>query len=69
MNYIRNYYKLIVFDVFKIRAKFINTDFYIIIKKMVAELYNIFGDYDKIVKCDAELYNSIIIIRKNEFFD
>ena len=71
MKYVRDYYKLIIFDIFKIRVKSINNDFYIIIKKMIAELYNIFNNYNKVVKYNAELYNFIIIInfKKNEIFD
>ena len=36
---------------------------------MIAELYNIFNDYDKIIKYDIKLYNFIIIIKKSEFFN
>ena len=36
---------------------------------MVAELYNIFDNYDKIARYNAELYSFVIIIIKNESFD
>ena len=53
MDYIRDYYKLIAFDVFKIWVKPTNEDFYVIAKEIVNNLYNIFNNFDKIIKCDA----------------
>lgn len=38
---------------------------------MIDELYNIFGDFNKLSKCDTELYNFAMIIKyiKNKTFD
>ena len=71
MNYIRDYCKFIAFDVFKTRTNFMNNDFYIIFEKMIKEFYNMFDDFDKLIKCDAELHNLAIIIKfiKNKTFD
>ena len=71
MDYVRDYYKLIAFNIFKIRAESLSEDPYIIIKKIIIELYNIFGDYDKVIKYDTKLYNPAIIInfKKNKIFD
>ena len=73
MNYIRDYYKIIAFDILKIRINPINNDFYVILKEIIKELYNIFEKYNKLIKCDIELYNLIFIIKinfkKNKIFD
>ena len=38
---------------------------------MIKLFYNIFNDFDKLIKCDTNLYNLIIIIKyiKNQIFD
>ena len=46
MKYIRDYYKKTTLNVFKIRANFINNDFYIISHKMLKELYSIFDEFN-----------------------
>lgn len=73
MNYIQDYYKIIIFNIFKIRVNLINDDFYIILKEIIKELYNIFEKYDKFIKFNIKLYNSAFVIRiefkKNKIFD
>ena len=73
INYIRDYYKIIIFDILKIRVNFINNDFYIILKEIIKELYNIFKEYNKFIKYNIKLYNLIFAIRikfkKNKIFD
>ena len=63
MKYIRDYYKKITLNVLKIRVNFINNNFYLIFQDMVYKLYNIFGEFNKLVKCDIKLYNFIIIMK------
>ena len=46
MKYIRDYYKKITLNVFKIRTNFINNDFYIILYEMLKKLYIIFDEFD-----------------------
>ena len=73
MSYIRDYYKIIAFNVFKARANFISEDFYLILKEIIKKLYNIFDKYDKFINCDIELYNLVFAIgikfKKNKIFD
>lgn len=73
MNYVCDYCKIITFDVFKAKADLINNDLYVISKKIIEELYNIFDEYDKLIKCDIELYNPLFVMRmrfkKNKIFD
>ena len=46
IKYIRDYYKKTTLNVFKIRANFINNNFYIILYKMLKELYIIFNEFN-----------------------
>ena len=72
MNYIRDHYKIIVFDILKVRIDLISNDSYVILKKIIEELYNIFNEYDKFIKYDIKLYNSQFVIRikkKNKILD
>ena len=74
INYIRDYCKSIVFDVLKARVDSLSEDLYVTIKEIIAELYKIFDDYNKLEKCDAMLYNLLFNIRvskknRNEVFD
>lgn len=74
MNYVRDYCKVIAFDVFKVRVNLISNDFYFTSKEMLEELYSIFGEYDKLIKYNVKLYNLAFAIRigfkkKNKIFD
>ena len=73
MDYVRNHYKVITFDVFKTRANFINDDLYVILKEMIEELYNMFKKYDKFIKYDIKIYDPVFVIemrfKKNKIFD
>ena len=74
INYIRDYYKSIAFNIIKIKVDSLSENFYISFNEIIKELYSIFDDFDKFIKCDIELYNSIFAIdikRKktfNEFY-
>ena len=74
INYIRDHCKLIIFDILKARADPLSEDLYVTAKKIIAELYRIFNNYDKLEKCDAILYDLLFNIRVskkngNETFD
>ena len=73
MNYIRNYYKFIIFDVIKIRVDSINTtNLYITFAEIIQKLYSYFNDFNKFILCDIELYDSffaIRVIKKNKTFN
>ena len=73
MNYIRDYYKFIAFDVIKARINSINIeDPYTISIEIIQELHSHFENFNKFILCDAELYNSIFairIIKKNKTFN
>ena len=73
MDYIRDYCKTITFDILKARVNPINNDSYVISKEIIKELYNIFKEYDKLIKCNTKLYNPIFAIRisfkKNKIFN
>ena len=74
INYIRDYYKSIIFDIIKIRVDLLSENLYIIFKEIIKELYSIFDNFNKFIKCDKKLYNLVFIIdvkRKkifNEFY-
>ena len=74
INYIRDYHKLIIFDIFKARADLLSEDFYVTAKEIIVKLYKMFDNYDKLEKCDAMLYNLLFNIRiskknRNKIFD
>ena len=46
MNYIRNYYKVIIFDVIKARIDSNNNNPYLVVSEIIIELYSIFREYD-----------------------
>ena len=71
MDYIRDHYKSIIFDIFKVRIKPTSEDSYVTAKKIINNLYNIFNNFDKIIKYDTQLYSPAIITREiffNEFY-
>ena len=55
--YIRDYYKDIAFNTIKTRANIKNPKYYTLVEEILEDLDNIFGDYDKISKANAELDN------------
>ena len=72
MDYIRDYSKLIVFDILKVRVDLLSEDPYISVKEMILELYSIFSNYDKLVKYNAMLYDPVFsmgVKKKKELFD
>ena len=73
INYIRNYYKFIIFNIIKIKADLINIiNLYIIFIEIIQKLYSYFDDFDKFILCDTKLYDlvfAIEIIKKNKIFD
>ena len=72
MDYIRDHSKSITFDVLKARADPLSEDPYTSAKEMISELYSMFGDYDKLAKCNAMLHNpafGIGVKKKKELFD
>ena len=46
-----------VFNIIKTRAKFDNPNYYIIAMEAITNLDNIFSEYDREGRIDAELYN------------
>ena len=74
MDYIRDHCKAIAFDILKARADPMSDDPYVTSKEMVEELHSMFGEYDKLTKCDVELHDPAFAMgmgfkRKNEIFD
>ena len=69
MDYIRDYCKLIIFDILKIRVDLLSEDFYNTIKEIILELYSIFNNYDKLVKNNVLLYNPTFTIKKKKAFN
>ena len=73
MNYIRDHYKFIVFDVIKARIDPINTeDSYTIFIEIIQELHSHFENFNKFILYDTKLYDPIFvikIIKKNKTFD
>ena len=73
MDYIRDHYKAIIFDILKIKVNSINDDFYVILNEMIEELYSMFNEYDKLIKYDIKLHNPAFAIgmgfKKNKIFD
>ena len=74
MDYIRDHCKSIAFDVLKARADPLSEDLYVTAKEMIVELYEMFGDYDKLGKYNAMLHDPLFdmgVSKKNgnETFD
>ena len=57
INYIRDKCKDVAFDVIKIRAKLSTPGHYTLAMEAIADLDNMFGEYDKEGRADAELHN------------
>ena len=57
INYIRDKYKDIAFNVIKVRAKLSNPSYYTLVIEAIADLNNIFGKYNKEGRTDTKLYN------------
>ena len=69
MDYIRDYCKLIIFDMLKARADSLSEDPYNTTKEMILELHSIFDNYDKLAKNDVLLHNPAFAIKKKEAFN
>ena len=73
MDYIRDHCKIIAFDILKARADPMSDDPYVTSKEMIEELHSMFGEYDKLIKCDVELHDPAFAMgmgfKKNEIFD
>ena len=72
IDYIRDHYKLIIFDILKARVDPLSEDPYTTTKEIILELYSIFGDYDKLAKCNAILYDPVFgmgVKKKKELFN
>ena len=70
MNYIRDYYKFIIFNVIKTRADPINiTNLYTTFVEIIQELHSYFNDFNKFTLCDTKLYNPAFTIKNNETFN
>ena len=71
MDYIRDHCKAIAFDVIKARVDPMSEDPYVTAKEMIAELHSMFGEYDQVSKCDAELHSPDFAmgVKKDESFD
>ena len=70
--YIRDHYKDIAFNTIKTRADMKNPEYYTLAEEILEDLDNMFGDYDKISKADAELDNPKFAMRSKdskEIFD
>ena len=57
MDYIRDHCKSTAFDVIKSRADPISEDPYLTSDEMIQELYNMFGEFDKVAKANTELHD------------
>jgi hypothetical protein len=56
----------------KIRADLYRNDLYLIVEKIIKNLENIFGEYDKMANCDIKVYNlkfQMGIVNIKEIFD
>ena len=62
IDYIRDYYKLITFDILKVRVDPLSEDPYTTTKEIIQELYSIFSNYNKLAKYSAILYNPVFSI-------
>ena len=71
-DYIRDYCKDIAFEVIKTRANYISANIYLPSSKMIQDLENMFGKFDKVAKSDALLYDpkfEIVISNSKTIFD
>lgn len=57
INYIRDYYKNIAFEFIKSKANLIFVNIYFTVSEIIQDLKNMFGQFDKIAKSNALLYN------------
>ena len=70
MDYIRDHYKSIAFDVIKTRADPINTtNSYTTSAEMIQELHSHFNDFNKFTLCDTELHDPAFAMKNNETFN
>ena len=72
MDYIRNHCKDTAFEVIKAKANLTSANVYLIFSKMIQDLENRFGEFDKIAKLDTFLYNpkfGIVSANAKETFD
>lgn len=66
INYIRDYYKLITFNIIKARYLKNNINFYVIALKMFKDLNNIYNEFNLYEIFDARLHNSNFNIKKTK---
>ena len=74
IDYIRDYYKEIIFNILKVRVDLLSDDPYTSIKEIILKFYSIFGNYDKLAKYNTILYNPVFNIEvlktnRKEIFD
>ena len=69
MDYIRDHYKAIAFNVLKVRIDPLSEDPYTTIKEIILELYSMFGDYNKLAKYSTILYDPVFTIKKYKVFN
>ena len=69
IDYIRDHYKSLAFDVIRARADPLSEDPYTTSKEIIQELHSIFGKYDQLAKYSAMLYDPAFAIKKKETFD
>ena len=69
IDYIRDYYKFIVFNVIKARCSKHNTNSYITSQEILEDLNNIYDEFDFYEKADARLYNSDFKMQKKKTFN
>ena len=65
--YIRDHCKDIAFNTIKTRANMKNPKYYTLAEEILEDLNNMFGDYDKISKADAELDNPKFAMGSKDF--
>ncbi len=72
INYVRDHYKNMVFNVIKTRVDPTSSDLYTYIQKMIIDFHYIFREFDKVISSDAKIYDpnfKIDTINKDETFD
>lgn len=62
INYLRNHCKKIAFGIIRAKANSTFANSYLIASKIIQDLENIFGKFNKVLKLDAVLYDFKIII-------
>ena len=69
IEYIRDHCRSTAFDVIKARADLDSDDPYVSAKEMLEDLHSMFGDLDKVARCDAQLHTPSFAMKTNETFD